>query len=173
MNSLCPALPRLRVGIVLAAALLAGLARAEPVFSGYFVDATGPVFSLTSEGGRDARWVSLGESFDGYKVTAFDRAAQKLTLVREGRTVEVRLRAAQVQDSRLARRAYLRTLRGLALAQELAKDGDVPLGDLLKRRQQVLDQQDGTKTNRYALDYLNERIGEIAAARAADLAKEP
>lgn len=153
-------------GLLLSAALAL---RAEPRFMGYFFQGGKPVFSLAREDGSDARWVSRGESFDGYKVEAFDARAEKLTLLRDGRTIEVSLNIARVKDATAARRAYLRTLRGLALAQELAKDGDAELGSFLQRRQQVLDSKNADEKNKFALDYLNTRIEEITAARLAAL----
>jgi hypothetical protein len=146
--------------------------RAAPKFMGYFYEGPTPRFSLTNAEGTNARWVAPGESFDGYKVESFDKQAGKLTLSREGERIEILLNVAHVKDSKVEELARLRGLDGIARAQELARRGHTQLGELLKRRQQVLDAPDGDQKSKYALDYLNTRVEEVTRQQMAVLEKE-
>lgn len=149
----------------------ATLARAEPKFMGYFYEDAKPVFSLADADGTNARWVELGGKFDGYLLDAFDRGSGILTLSREGRRVEISLNVARVKDARVEQLALLRSLSGLARAQELARTGDAKLGELLKRRQQALDSPDQSRKNKFALEYLEKRVEDVTAERMAELEK--
>ncbi len=146
--------------------------QAEPKLMGYFYEGAKPVLSLADADGANARWVDLGGSFDGYRIEAFDKEAGKLTLSRDGRRIEIRLNVARVRDARTEQLARLRSLTGIARAQELARTGDAKLGDLLIRRQQVLDSPDQGQKSKYALEFLNKRIEELAAERIAELEKQ-
>lgn len=146
--------------------------QAEPKLMGYFYEGAKPVLSLTDADGADARWIDLGGNFEGYRLESFDKEAGKLTLSRDGQRIEIRLNAAKVRDSRLEQLARLRALGGIARAQELARTGDAKLGDLLKRRQQVLNSPDQGQKSKYALEFLNERIEQLAAEKIAELEKQ-
>jgi len=147
-------------------------AHAEPKLMGYFYEGTKPVLSLADAEGANARWVELGGNFDGYRVESFDREAGKLTLSQDGRRVEILLNVARVKDARVEQLTRLRALQGIARAQELARTGDAKLGDLLKRRQQVLDSPDQGQKTKYALEFLEQRIADLTGEKMAELEKQ-
>ncbi len=146
--------------------------QAEPKLMGYFYEGGKPVLSLADPDGANARWVELGGSFDGYRVESFDQEAGKLTLTRDGNRIEVLLNVARVKDARTEQLARLRALQGIARAQELARTGDAKLGELLKRRQQVVDSPDQSQKSKYALEFLEQRIVDVTGERMAELEKQ-
>jgi hypothetical protein len=45
------------------------------------------------------RWVEIGQTFAGYKVTAYDTATESATLTKDGTELRLRLNAATVKDA--------------------------------------------------------------------------
>ena len=129
----------LRPGIVLAAVLLAVCARAELVLKGFtIVDGT-PRFSLYSSAEKMSRWVSLGQSFSGYKLTEYDPQTETLTVVSGEVREALRLQGSRVTNSGEENsKNRLRILKGVDLAYELAKSGDNELANMLKIYQGLL-----------------------------------
>ena len=70
-------------------------------------------------------------------------------------------------------KARLRTLKGLELAYELAKNGDQQVAELLARYQQAIgpELQIGVR-EQYAITWLKKRIDEVATEKAAKLLAE-
>ena len=126
------------------------------------------MFALSSEQEKTSGWITIGQSFDGFTVVAFDPASELLVLEKEGKRQELRLRQAKVREAKPEDpKARLRALKGLELAYELAKNGDQQLADLLKRYQQT----DGVP-DEYATAWLKKRIDEVATEHAAKLLAE-
>lgn len=157
--------------LLLALLAVAPTARAAPKFMGYFYEGAKPVFSLADADGTNARWVELGGKFDGYLLDAFDKNAGKLTLSRDGGRIDILLNVARVKDARTEQLARLRSLQGIARAQELARGGDAKLGELLKRRQQALEAPDQSQKNKFALEYLEKRIEDVTGEKMSELEK--
>lgn len=81
--------------LALFCALAAATLRGEVEFSGYMRTARGEMrFVLADPAAKkNSGWLGAGENFDGYVVTAFDLPAETLTIVRDGVTTRLPLKA--------------------------------------------------------------------------------
>ncbi len=100
-----PRLPRSTAFACLALGLaFATVAHAEtelPQFRSVLIDGQAPMFSLADATGS-GRWVKVGESFEGWKIESFDAATQVLTVSQNGKTQELSLIAARLDDAAAA-----------------------------------------------------------------------
>ena len=125
------------VALVFGAALAA--LHAEIQWRGLTITEGEPVFLLVSSVDQTSKWVSLGQSFAGSKVTAFDPLQEIVTIAQGDDLQKIRLQNASVRDSSAEdARARLRSLTGMELAYEVAKQGDVNVTETLKAYQSVL-----------------------------------
>jgi len=65
--------------------------------NGVMVDVGVTRLSLVDRANDTARWIEVGQSFAGYKVSAYDPATETATLIKDGAEVRVRLNAAQIK----------------------------------------------------------------------------
>jgi hypothetical protein len=77
--------------------LLAAELRAEIELTAVFITAEGAQFSLTDTVTGEARWVARGQTFAGFEVGGYDSPTEALTLLRDGRSVPARLKAAAIK----------------------------------------------------------------------------
>ena len=133
------------------------------------------MFVLSSAKEKTSGWITIGQGFDGFTIVAFDPESELLAVEKDGKRQELRLRQAKVGEAKIDEakpedpKARLRTLKGLELAYELAKNGDQQVADLLKRYQgMMLSPQKDT----YAFAWLKKRIDEVATEQAAKLLAE-
>ena len=156
--------------VVLALAMSIASARADFALVGIMITSERPMFALSSEKEKESGWITIGQSFVGYTIVAFDPGSELLAVEKDGKRQELRLRQAKVGEAKPEDpKARLRTLKGLELAYELARNGDQNLADLLKRYQEMmLSPQKDT----YAFAWLKKRIDEVAAGKAAKLLAE-
>lgn len=87
----------------LSALFLAGLAplaraatESTPLLRGILIDSTGNLFSLADATGS-ATWTKLGQSFDGWKLDAFDADRKVLTISHGGVTRELTLETGTIK----------------------------------------------------------------------------
>jgi hypothetical protein len=82
-------------------ALTTVVSTAAPEFAGYAEARNGARFVL-SEGelSRASDWLALGDSFRDYKLIAFDRPNEVLTVERDGKRFELRLKVSRVKDDK-------------------------------------------------------------------------
>jgi hypothetical protein len=156
--------------VVFALAILVASLRAELALTGIMITAERPMFALSSEQEKTSGWITIGQSFDGYTIVAFDPESELLAVEKDGKRQELRLRQAKVGEAKPEDpKARLRTLKGLELAYELAKNGDQHLADLLKRYQQMTmaESQNSPGFDKYAFTWLKKRIDEVATEQAA------
>lgn len=108
---------KLKVLILAAATAVSALAAdSVPLFNAVFSTGNTHRFVLTELDGKPSAWLNLGDSYDGYKLAAYDPATSTLELEKDGKTVKIRLvNAAAVKD------APAPTAATLADAQELFK----------------------------------------------------
>ncbi|HVT80828.1 MAG TPA: hypothetical protein VHM90_09235 [Phycisphaerae bacterium] len=119
--------PLNRLGARLAACFLAGILglRAEIQCTGIFVVSQKTLLAFANtETKNTSGWVNLGDSFDGYVVTSFDREKEMVTLKRAEQVLEVRLRQSKIQDgvapgSLLSALPPLETIKGLIGLEEI------------------------------------------------------
>jgi hypothetical protein len=85
--------------LLCALAPLSGFAASDaPLFRSVLIDGQANLFSLSDSTGA-ARWVKLGESFEGWKLDAFDAATQRLTLTRDDKSLTLSLADASVASA--------------------------------------------------------------------------
>lgn len=97
-----------------------------------------PLFSLFSVENQTSKWVSLGQSFSGFKLLSFDPLTESLVLANGDLRETLRLQSVAIKDSSAEdAKARLRSLTGMDLAYELAKRGDVEIGQALKAYQSI------------------------------------
>jgi hypothetical protein len=156
--------------LVLALAMSIASLRAELALTGIMITAERPMFVLSSEQEKTSGWITIGQSFDGFTIVAFDPESELLAVEKDGKRQELRLRQAKVGEAKPEDpKARLRTLKGLELAYELAKNGDQEMAGWLKRYQDaMLSQQNDT----YAIKFIKKRIDEVAAKNVAKLLAE-
>jgi hypothetical protein len=87
-------------------------------FAGYISIGSDLKFVITNtETKKSSLWLSVGESFEGYRISAFDPKHESLTLRKEAETLELPLRPSQVMPGghspELARRLEEMRERGL------------------------------------------------------------
>jgi hypothetical protein len=88
--------------ICLGALLGGGSARAEPEFVGVIATSSHARFAIALSPNSRPQWIGLGDAAAGCKVTAYDAAAEIVTVVVDGRTLRLPLKAdAKVKESRL------------------------------------------------------------------------
>jgi len=161
--------------VVFALAMLAASLRAELALTGIMITAERPMFVLSSAKEKTSGWITIGQGFDGFTIVAFDPESELLAVEKDGKRQELRLRPAKVGEAKIDEakpedpKARLRTLKGLELAYELAKNGDQEMAGWLKRYQDaMLSQQNDT----YAIKFIKKRIDEVAAKNVAKLLAE-
>src|SRR6185436_18414334 len=87
------------LGMVL---LSATLARAEIEFIGVLATPKKTQFALIDTAAERTVWVSIGDTFSDYKVTAYDRATDTITLTKSDGELRVRLKDdAKIKSARL------------------------------------------------------------------------
>ena len=166
--------------LVLIMAMSIASARAELALVGIMITAERPMFVLSSEQEKTSGWITIGQTFDGYTIVAFEPGSELLVLEKEGKRQELRLRQAKVGEARVVEakpedpKARLRTLKGLELAYELAKNGDQQLADLLQRYQEMklAESQNSPGYAEYAFKWIKKRIDDVATEKAAKLLAE-
>jgi type II secretory pathway component PulC len=160
--------------LVLTLAMSIASARANLALTGIMITSERPMFVLSSEQEKTSGWITIGQSFDGYTIVAFDPGSELLVLEKDGKRQELRLRQAKVGEAKPEdAKARLRTLKGLELAYELAKNGDQQLADLLQRYQQATTTTvENGGQDKYAVAWLKKRIDEVATEKAAKLLVE-
>lgn len=93
----------MKLGIALAVlsglSTLASAAEAPIEFRGVMAGAGAMKLSLKDKTTDATRWVEVGQTFAGYKVTGYDAAKETVTLNKEGVDVRLRLNAAQVKEA--------------------------------------------------------------------------
>ena len=149
-------------------------ARADLALVGIMITSERPSFALSSEKAKTSGWITIGQSFDGYTIVAFDPESELLAVEKDGKRQELRLRQAKVGEAKPEDlKARLRALKGLELAYELAKNGDQQVAELLARYQQAIgpELQNGVR-EQYAITWLKKRIDEVATEKAAKLLAE-
>ncbi len=150
--------------------LLAISARGEIVFKGYMITKEKPLFVLSINGEHTSDWLSLGQVFEGFSIVAFDPAADLLTVEKSGKREMLRLADAKVQSAAPTdRKARLRTLKGLALAYEVAKGGDEQMADMLGRYQEALRAEQIAGKADAALQFLLMRVERLATEKATGI----
>ena len=150
-------------------------ARAELALVGIMITAERPMFVLSSEQEKTSGWITIGQSFDGFTIVAFDPESELLAVEKDGKRQELRLRQAKVGEAKPEDlKARLRTLKGLELAYELAKNGDQQLADLLQRYQgmKLAESQNSPGYENYAFAWIKKRIDDVATEKAAKLLAE-
>jgi len=174
----------LRSLLAISALLLGALClRGELMLKGVVISGSEPLFSRHSVEDKTSRWVSLGQSFSGYEVVAFDPQTESVSVAKDGIRREIRLQGSVVRDSTAEdAEARLRSLQGMELAYELAKQGDAEIGKLLVNYQNIvlrhrqvtaeLDNQDPKKVRMIEflskqLEELRSQVEKTAAASAA------
>jgi len=85
----------LALALLLALAPVALPAAERPLFRGVLIDGQTNLISLADTTGA-ARWLKIGETFNDWKLAAYDASAQRLTLTHENETLELSLEAAQI-----------------------------------------------------------------------------
>ncbi len=80
-------------------------------------------FGVATEGGTRSAWVRVGESFEGYTVTAFDETRQALTLEKDGTATSVVLAGGGVQtlDTQATLRDAAEVMSRMKFDQMLAR----------------------------------------------------
>jgi hypothetical protein len=149
--------------------------RAELALVGIMISSERPLFSLSSGEEKTSGWITIGQSFDGFTIVAFDPGSELLVLEKDGKRQELRLRQAKVGEAKPEDpKARLRTLKGLELAYELAKNGDQEMAGWLKRYQQatLAESQNSPGRDKYAFEWIKKRIDEVATEKAAKLLAE-
>lgn len=90
-------------GLILAVALLGGLSlRADIEFAGVLTTAGNSTFALADTATTATRWLTIGNSFSGWKITAYNPAAETLTLVKDTATRTLKLKTAVLQEAEAA-----------------------------------------------------------------------
>jgi uncharacterized protein len=99
------------------------------------------MFSLATDGGVNTAWVSAGESFSGYRVVRFDKAAGELVLEQDGVESRLSLAAASgittmVSDAEAALADASELLRSMKFEEMLSRAMDVQkeaMGDFMRQ----------------------------------------
>lgn len=146
--------------------------RAELTFTGYMVAPNRPLFVLSLDREKTSGWLMLGQSYEGFALASFDPKTEYLTVTKDGQSQSLRLVEAKVQAATEDSKAPLRTLKGFALAYEVAKRGDETMALLLQRYQEALRASGGGDKALAALDYLRLQVERVATERAAKLLNE-
>lgn len=164
--------------------------RGEILLKGVAITNGEPLFSLYSVEEQTSKWVSLGQSFSGFRVLSFDPLTESLVLANGELRQTVRLQSVAIKDSSTEdAKARLRMLSGLELAYELAKRGDMEIGQILKSYQgiaarlgQLVVATGGSETPETAAavkflsaqrDELRAQVEKVAAAKAAVVLAAP
>jgi hypothetical protein len=154
--------------------------RAEPEFVGFMIRAQIPVFLLSVGQEKTSAWLSIGQSFDGFQIVAFDPRSDLLVIEKEGKRQEIRLQQSHILESQPEDpKERLRPLEGLTLAYAIARGGDKEMIDLLTRYQQALTAlQSGPTDSRAATGtisaekFLAQLIEQKAAQKKAQILNE-
>lgn len=81
---------------------LASSATAAIELSGYFITGEEARFSLQDTTQKESsRWLALGQSFRGYKLTAFDAATETLSITGAEGTQKLRVRPSVTKDAKM------------------------------------------------------------------------
>lgn len=84
---------------------------ASPVFAGYIQSGQNYTFVLTdTEEAGSSGWLTIGRSFNGYALVAFDHSAETLSLRKGDQTLELSLKIARVADADAKTKALARDL---------------------------------------------------------------
>lgn len=123
--------------LILAAvtAASAWAADAVPLFNAVLSMGKSHRFVLAEQDGKPSGWLNLGDSYDGYKLAAYDPATSTLELEKNGKTVKVTLvNAAGVKDGPAP------TAATLADAEELFKvmRFDEMMGKLIEQQKKTM-----------------------------------
>lgn len=145
---------------------------AELEFAGLLVTSERTSFVLSAEGARNSGWITFGQKFDGYTIVAFEPQAELLVIEKDGRQQKLRLRASKITEAKPEdRKARLRSLQGMELAYELAKD-DPAIADMLVRYHEALLSIQKGQRNPHAVAFLKSRIEKLTADKAAQVRAE-
>lgn len=113
--------------LALLPSVLLAAARDEIEFSAVVVLPGKTSVRLVQKATGSAAWIPIGQSFEGYVVSAFEPKEETVVLVKDGATLRVRLNTAKVQEGKPAadpavveqqKRAILNNLRQLAAAAD-------------------------------------------------------
>jgi hypothetical protein len=109
--------------------------QAEIQFAGFFTTPSRALYSLVdTTDGVSSGWLKVGDTFRGHTVVSFDGSQEILTLKHRDQPVELRLRAAKVQDGKYTISGSIslgvdRRLDGVRATLFLGEEAVFPLGD--------------------------------------------
>ncbi len=83
-----------------------GFAHAEVEFRAYIVAAGEPQFILSLDRHVASRWISIGQAFEGFVITAFDAKDEALTIEKDGKQQVLRLIEGRIEPSVDGTRAH-------------------------------------------------------------------
>jgi len=138
-------------------------AHADTKFTAYMVTKDQPLFIVEADGAASV-WLPLGGEFHGRRLSAFDPKTETLTVDNSGVKESLPLKASKVSAAQVDPNETLRTLKGMALAYEVARWGDENMRLLLIRYQQVLAAvANGAKGQQDVLGFLRMNVDRLAA----------
>ncbi len=94
--------PTLFLILLLGGLATASTARAEIEFTGLLTSGGKSTFALADTATADTRWLLLGKSFSGWKITAYDAKLETLTLTKDSATKTLKLKGSVVQEAKIA-----------------------------------------------------------------------
>lgn len=103
-------------------------------------------FGIATEGGAHSGWVAVGDSFEGYKVTGFDDAAQSLVLEKDGQAYKLHMSGRGVQtltNSKATLADATNVINKMKFEEMIAKTIDQQKAAVANMSKQMLSQMGG------------------------------
>jgi len=95
--------PNLILVLLLGSLATVSIARADIEFTGILTSDGKSTFALADTATTDTRWLTVGKSFSGWKITAYDPKTGVLTLTKDSATKSLSLKGAVIQSAKATR----------------------------------------------------------------------
>lgn len=118
-------------------------------------------FSLSNASGSETSWLDIGQSFDGYKLTAYNSKAQQLSLEKDGETVLVGLAAAKLSSEAGSPEERLAEAEALMEQMKFEQMMDEMMGAQMGVIGDMMRQQMGDNVDEELLEFQTKVISEM------------
>jgi hypothetical protein len=112
--------------------------RAELEFSGFSVSPTFQLFVVRDmEDDKSSGWLRMGQSFRGYTLKSFDKNREVITVQKDGRDLEIRLKQSKIKDGKLTVEGTVSVvggekIEGVRVSLFIGEESVIPLSESVR-----------------------------------------
>lgn len=128
----------IRFGLLAFAFFLGSCLRAELEFSGFSITPTFQLFVVRdTENNQTSGWLSLGNTFRGYTLKSFDKTREIMTVQKDGRDLEIRLKESKIKDGKLTVEGTVsvvngQKIEGVRVSLFIGEESVIPLSESVR-----------------------------------------